>query len=224
MRGLRSEHRAPGDTVPWRAAAGLLLVILAWACGSTHPVTTGTTSRHVEEGLASWYGEPFDGRMTSSGEEFRMKGLSAAHRTLPFGTRVRVTNTTNHKAVELAINDRGPFVADRILDLSWGAAKTLDMLEAGVAPIRLEVIALGDGMLDATCWEVQVGAFASADNSERARHALERRGYTARLAPVGGGLKRVRITGLANRKEALATAAVVRDTYPGAVAVPCSGW
>ena len=150
-----------------------------------------------------------------------MEGLSAAHRTLPFGTRVRVTNTTNHKAVELAINDRGPFVADRILDLSLGAARALDMVAVGVVPIRLEVLALGDGMPNAPCWEVQVGAFKTEANWQRARDNLSRRGFQARLAPAGGGLTRVRVTGLPSRGAAQQTAADVADTYPGALPVPC---
>jgi rare lipoprotein A len=206
-----------------RAAAALaLLAGLAWGCATTRPPAHGPEpAGAVEEGLASWYGEPYNGRPTSSGEEYRMEGLSAAHRTLPFGTRLRVTNTTNHKTVDVVVNDRGPFVAGRILDLSLGAARALDMVAAGVAPVRAEVLAAGDGMPGAACWEVQVGAFKSEDNFKRAQSGLTRHGYATRLAPAGGGLTRVRVTGLSSRARAQEVVAALADLYPGATPVPC---
>jgi rare lipoprotein A len=91
----------------------------------------------VDRGYASWYGEP---QMTASGERFDPHALTAAHRTLPMGTRVRVTNTRNGKSVIVRINDRGPFSHARIIDLSEAAAKLLDMIEAGVVPVTLEVV------------------------------------------------------------------------------------
>jgi rare lipoprotein A len=94
----------------------------------------------AQYGLASWYGEKFHGRPTASGETFDMYAYTAAHRNLPFGTRVRVTNEENGRSVVVRVNDRGPWVEGRIIDLSYAAAKELGMIEAGVVRIRLEVL------------------------------------------------------------------------------------
>ena len=94
----------------------------------------------TETGVASWYGIPYNGRRAASGEIFDMEKLTAAHRTLPFETWVEVTNLGNGKRVEVRINDRGPFVDGRIIDLSQAAARQIDMLRAGLARVRLRVI------------------------------------------------------------------------------------
>ena len=94
-----------------------------------------------ETGKASYYGKEFEGRKTASGERYDGDELTAAHRTLPFGTRVRVVNLTNDKSVEVVINDRGPHKKGRIVDLSRKAAKELDMIADGVVRVRLEVLA-----------------------------------------------------------------------------------
>ncbi len=94
----------------------------------------------VETGVASWYGIPYHGRRAASGEIFDMQQLTAAHRTLPFETWVEVTNLTNGKRVDVRINDRGPFVDGRIIDLSQAAAREIDMLRAGITRVRLKVI------------------------------------------------------------------------------------
>lgn len=91
-------------------------------------------------GAASWYGGKFHGRLTANGERFDMNELTAAHRSLPFGTRVRVTNEHNGRSVVVRINDRGPFVGNRIIDLSRGAAAAVDMISTGVAPVRVDVL------------------------------------------------------------------------------------
>jgi rare lipoprotein A len=91
-------------------------------------------------GLASWYGEAHDGLPTASGEIFDRTRYTAAHRTLPIGTRVRVTNLENGRVVRVRVNDRGPYVAGRILDLSQEAARTLGMVERGVVMVQLDVI------------------------------------------------------------------------------------
>jgi rare lipoprotein A len=91
-------------------------------------------------GLASYYAHKFHGRQTANGEIFDMYGLSAAHRELPLGTVIRVTHIGNGRSLELRVNDRGPFIPGRILDLSLGAAQKLDMVEAGVAEIRIDII------------------------------------------------------------------------------------
>ncbi len=94
----------------------------------------------VQTGLASYYGGRYHGRQTASGEIFDQDALTAAHRTLPFGTRVKVTNQRNGRSVTLRINDRGPFVKGRIIDVSRRAARDLDMVVAGVVPVRVQIV------------------------------------------------------------------------------------
>ncbi|MBE9200628.1 MULTISPECIES: septal ring lytic transglycosylase RlpA family protein [unclassified Nodularia (in: cyanobacteria)] len=91
-------------------------------------------------GLASFYGRGFAGRPTATGERFNPEGMTAAHRSLPFGTRVRVTNTRNGRSVVVRINDRGPFIRGRVIDVSTGAARNLGMINSGVAPVKVEVL------------------------------------------------------------------------------------
>jgi len=100
-----------------------------------------SSADYRERGVASWYGKDFHGRSTANGETYDMYGLSAAHKTLPIPTWVEVTNLSNDRRIIVRINDRGPFIAGRIIDLSYGAARELDMIEAGTA--RVEVRALG---------------------------------------------------------------------------------
>lgn len=101
-------------------------------------------AREVEKGRsrgkASWYGPKFQGKQTASGEAFDRKGLTAAHRDLPFGTRVRVTNTRNGRAIVVRINDRGPYSRGRIIDLSEGAARKIGMMHAGTARVMVEIL------------------------------------------------------------------------------------
>ena len=98
----------------------------------------------IEEGMASYYADEFNGRHTSNGEIYDMHKLTAAHRTLPFNTKVRVTNTQSGKVVVVRINDRGPFKDNRIIDVSLAAAKALELIGTGTAPVRLEVLEFGD--------------------------------------------------------------------------------
>ena len=97
------------------------------------------------EGVASYYGHDFQGKQTSNGDVFDMNARTAAHRTFPFGTKVRVTNLENNKIVIVRVNDRGPFKEGRIMDLSMGAAKEIDLIRAGTAHVRLEVLEWGNG-------------------------------------------------------------------------------
>ena len=98
----------------------------------------------VVQGAASWYGPGFYGRATANGERFSKGTLTAAHRTLPFGTKVRVTNLSNGRSVVVRINDRGPFKHHRVIDLAHGAASQLQMMQAGEVPVKLEILAKGD--------------------------------------------------------------------------------
>jgi rare lipoprotein A len=143
----------PGEAIPTAPApvgsrrgqlAALVVALLVVAGGSgcgtsrelAHP-------RAVEVGMASYYGRPHDGRRTASGEVFDMHAMTAAHPSLPFGTRVRVTNLANGRHAVVRINDRGPHRKQRIIDLSYAAARELDMVGAGVARVRVEVLSAG---------------------------------------------------------------------------------
>jgi rare lipoprotein A len=117
-------------------------VILAALCSCAAPkyrYYPKPSDREVETGVASWYGSDFHGKPTSSGERYNMYDLTAAHRLLPLGTYAMVTNLDNRKSIEVKINDRGPFVGGRIIDLSFGAARALDMVDRGIAMVRVEV-------------------------------------------------------------------------------------
>ena len=132
---------------------------------------------YVEEGVASWYGFPFQGRRTSNGEIYEMHEFTAAHRTLPFNTVVRVTNLRNGKQTEVRINDRGPFVANRVIDLSLSAAQEIDIVGTGTAPVHLDIISGPNPQLG--FFGVQVGAFLVQENAERLKLQL-----TTRYSPV----------------------------------------
>jgi rare lipoprotein A len=108
-----------------------VVIVSGFGCASGHG---------GQDGLASYYADSYDGRKTASGERFDIAAFTAAHRTLPFGTRVRVTNQDNGKSVVVRITDRGPFVKGRVIDLSPAAAKKIDMIHAGVVPVKLEVL------------------------------------------------------------------------------------
>jgi rare lipoprotein A len=108
------------------------------------PMTSPPAPGTAETGRASWYGRPHHGQLTASGERFDMHALTAAHPTLPFGTRLRVVNLDNKRAVEVRVNDRGPVVPGRIIDLSYAAAQALGALGPGLIPVRLTVLAPAD--------------------------------------------------------------------------------
>ena len=134
----------------YRCTLCLCMLVLLAACSGkhvpvSHPSRANTSARASElEGLASYYAEPYHGRRTASGEVFdTYKAMTAAHRTLPFHTVVRVQNTSNGKEVEVRINDRGPFIAGRIIDLSVCAARAIDMVRPGVVLVKLQIISQG---------------------------------------------------------------------------------
>jgi rare lipoprotein A len=143
----------------------------------TPPVRTqpgaAASGEYLEEGVASWYGVPFNGHRTSNGEIYDMNQFTAAHRTLPFDTVVRVTNLRNGKQIEVRINDRGPFVANRIIDLSLAAAQAIDLVGAGTGPVRLENVSGPNP--EVGFFAVQVGAFQAEENAERLRDRLQPR-------------------------------------------------
>jgi rare lipoprotein A len=138
---------APRRGWPGGSLLGLCILVALAACGgpakppATGPHTGTTSGPGVQRGMATFYGDEQHGGPTASGERFDKSKMTAAHRTLPFGTRVRVTNTRNGRSVEVRINDRGPYgKRGRIIDVSEAAARRLDMIEAGVVPVVVEVL------------------------------------------------------------------------------------
>ncbi len=123
----------------------ILVAVIFTGCSSTSTKTTNSKTAqysrsHALAGQASWYGRNYHGKLTASGEKYNMRKLTAAHKTLPFGTIVRVTNTTNNKSVDVKINDRGPFVAGRVIDLSPKAFNKIGNTDQGVIPVRIEIL------------------------------------------------------------------------------------
>ncbi len=124
---------------------------------------------YVETGLASWYGPPYHHRRGANGEIYDQNALTAAHRTLPMNSVVRVTNESTKHSVVVRITDRGPFIEDRIIDLSLAAAKAVDVWRPGVAMVKIEVLSAPAPIADGGRWCVQIGAF----QSQRAAHKLK---------------------------------------------------
>ena len=138
----------------------LIFSVFIIACGSSiaygdYVDTTGWSRKQIESiknhpktqiGIASYYGKKFHKKRTANGEIFNMYKVSAAHKSYPLGTKVRVTNLENGKSIKLVINDRGPFVSGRIIDLSYKAARKLDFVNQGTVKVRIDVIRLGDNM------------------------------------------------------------------------------
>lgn len=167
----------------------------------------------AQQGIASWYGQDFHGKPTSCGELYNMFGISAAHKTLPLGTWVKVRNLDNQRELELRVNDRGPFVRGRIIDLSYGAAQELGVVGPGTA--QVEVIALGTpaeggsgyvpGDYYSGNFTFQVGAFRERGNAERLLARLDRTYSNAHITTWFNGnetLYRVRVGKCTSLEEA----------------------
>ncbi len=151
----------------------------------------------VETGLASWYGAPYHNRRGSNGKIYDMNAMTAAHRTLPLGSIVRVTNIKTGSSALVRITDRGPFVQGRILDLSLAAAKQVDVWRAGVATVRIDVLQTPAPLNSGGRWAVQIGAFGDEDAASELVGQLTRRYHTAKVlsfsSPVGDWWVRVRV-------------------------------
>lgn len=131
-------------------------------------------------GYASWYGDPYHGRRTSNGETYNKYGLTAAHRTLPFDTVVKVNNLENGKIVKVRVNDRGPFKENRIIDLSYAAAKEIDMLGPGTAKVSLQILEIAPNPFPLT---IQVGSFKERTNAEKVRKELQKHYHPVLIKP-----------------------------------------
>lgn len=140
-------------------------------------------SETVQTGVASWYGPNFHGKTTSNKEVYDMYDLTAAHKSLPFGTFVMVTNLNNGKSVTVRINDRGPFVKDRIIDLSYAAAKAVDMIDTGTAPVKLDILTDISPKRSSQKFSVQVGSFVQEDNAKILKNELQRKFQNVYITP-----------------------------------------
>jgi rare lipoprotein A len=143
-----------------------------------------------ETGYASWYGNRFHGRQTASGEIYDMNKLTAAHKKLPFGTYVRVVNLDNGKSTVVKINDRGPFVKGRIIDLSRAAAESIDMLGTGVAKVTIKVVSKKERL---SLYDIQVGAFSKEENARKVKILIEKNGPAVTIKRTSRGYYRVLI-------------------------------
>ena len=167
-------------------------IILLTSCAGKSYFRSG----NVQKGLASWYGPDFHGKLTSNKEIYNMHALTAAHKTLPFGAYVRVTNLNNGKSVIVRINDRGPFVKGRIIDLSYAAAKKLGMDITGVAPVKIKVLKKYSPKKSSQKFSIQVGSFSSKENAKKLKKKLRKNYgnvYISKLKTSSSTYYRVRI-------------------------------
>jgi len=212
------------------AAVWVLLLALGYGCATVEPppppAPTGYPKPYKvlgqwyqplphakdfsQRGIASWYGEDFHGKKTSSGEVYDMHAMTAAHKTLPLGTYVQVTNLSNNRTTQVRINDRGPFVRSRIIDLSYSAARTLEVVGPGTAPV--EIVALGTRVAPESAGQpggtylpveyykgtftIQVNAFKIQTNAERLKAELDKKYKNVHIAEYHNGIEtfyRVRV-------------------------------
>jgi rare lipoprotein A len=218
-------------------AGAAALLSVASACGGRRARVVQPRIGHSERGIASWYGDPYHGRRSANGEIYDMEKLTAAHRTFAFDTWVRVHNLDNGKSVDVRITDRGPFVNGRIIDLSRAAAREIDMVRAGLAKVRIEVIPAPEveprpaevrsppvpGLVEH--FAVQTGAFRDRENAEQNRAEIEAGFGTARLVLHEGAppLWRVIAGRFARMEDALALADRIRKSGRDAFVVRVDG-
>ena len=204
----------------WVGATGLIVAVVA-GCGCAHrkraalplpPAVIGLG--YAETGVASWYGHPYHGRRASNGEIYDMEKLTAAHRTLPFDTWVRVVNLKNDKSVEVRIIDRGPFVEGRIIDLSHAAAREIGLIGPGTAPVRLQVTRVPPAAAPGL-YAVQVGAFRQRSNADSLRARMAARYGAARivLRPGNPETWRVLVGAETTEEGAAALARRIREDF-----------
>ncbi len=153
-------------------AALTFIVLSLFGCAKRVPPPIAPTVGSRQVGIASWYGKDFHGKHTASGQIYNMYDMTAAHKTLPLGTVVMVTNLENNRSVRVTINDRGPFVKNRIIDLSYAAAKAIGMVGPGTAEVMIEVLNLpkaGEGPRPALegPFTLQVASFINKDNADK---------------------------------------------------------
>lgn len=171
----------------------------------TTPDLSAVAPGTIQMGLASWYGPGFHGKRTANGEIYNQHDLTAAHPSLPLGTRVMVTNINTNQAIEVRVNDRGPYVGGRAIDLSYAAARSIGVYEPGVAPVRIEVLSPATAVL-AVAYAVQLGSYADASQASALKARVAARYPDVYISPMNTGLKRyylVRLGPFSQRADAL---------------------
>jgi rare lipoprotein A len=180
--------------------------------------------------VASWYGKPFHGRQTASGDIYNMYDMTAAHKTLPFGTILQVANATNDKSVEVVVNDRGPYIDGRDIDLSYGAAKEIGIVGPGVGPVRISFLGRDKRYVKTYKYRVarpnsrftiQVGAFKESDNAERLAQGLKfsySKVYVKEATVNGEQYFRVRLGVFSQKGQAITLAKqLAEEGYPAVI-------
>ena len=220
-------QQAPGTTTPSMGKAGPA------PKGTFKPYTVGgkryyplsSSDGYVQRGVASWYGRDFHGKKTANGETYDMYAMTCAHKVLPMNTYLRITNENNGKVATVRVNDRGPFVGTRIVDLSYSAAKALDVVGPGTARVRLEAVgvagertrSVAQALADENYF-VQVGAFTSRANADRMVEKMRAEGYAGSRvsrALVGGTtFWRVQAGAFKGMDHANRVHAVLKRKYP----------
>ena len=148
-------------------------------------------------GIASWYGGKFHGRQTANGEIFNTNDLTAAHKDLPFNTVVNVTNMANGKTVSVRINDRGPYVGDRVIDLSYAAAKALDMVRSGTADVLVETNEFEELKIT---FNIQIGAYKTIEYAREMKTRLESAGFSPVAELTNSGITRILIKNISEEQ------------------------
>jgi rare lipoprotein A len=204
---------SPSSSLPFLSIHLFILVglfTLSGCAGLPRKADYGLGYREI--GRASWYGKDFHGKPTSSGEIFNMFALTAAHQTLPLGTHLRVTELKSGRNVRVKVNDRGPFVDDRILDLSYEAARRLGMIQDGTADVQIEIIGF-EKIRGQGDFFIQVGSFQSKENAVRIKEKIERPDQTVRIETIqtgDGPSHRVRVGPFRSEEEVQATVGRLR--------------
>jgi rare lipoprotein A len=224
-------HRGKSEPVVAPPSPTPLPVTSEPASPTPKPTAQSEDKGYTEKGIASWYGEPYHGRRTASGEIYDMHQLTAAHKSLVFGSVVKVTRRDTGAGVTVRINDRGPFIEGRIIDLSYAAAKKIALDIDGIAPVKIKVV----GHEAATkqtpnrsvepeiCLWVQIGAFSDRGNAAGAERELESTGEVAVMLEGLDGLWRVRVGPFDQELEAERARNRITDAWPGSHIVPCGG-
>jgi rare lipoprotein A len=180
-------------------AAVLLLPLLTVACSNNRkPAAPTSLGVPIERGIASWYGPRFHGRITANGERYNMNDLTAAHPSLPFGTRLGVRNTRTGREVVVRVNDRGPFARNRVIDLSFAAAREVGVVGPGTASVELYLVPAAGAPPRYT---VQVGAFSEPERAVVLLHEVARL-YPEAVVDSDGTWSRVQIGAFDHREEA----------------------
>ncbi len=213
--GLQSDSNCPKIyfTAILLLFSGIILFFSACSSAPEKPAPTSPPPGQklelgfYQKGVASWYGHPFHGQATASGEIYDMNGLTAAHKQLPLGTRVLVTNLENQRQIEVIINDRGPFVKNRIIDLSKKAAQQLNVIGNGTAMVRLDILELPESISISRKhpFAIQFAAFRNRETATRLRNKIARQNSEVFIDEIkrgNGPLYRVRLGWFNSRKAA----------------------